>query len=91
MPSQQLDIDISTIFDNIDEHQVEFSGEVDGDEYEFAVKYSVLEAISGEAPDDDAEIRFNEFIDVIRDAALAALSRDSEPAIIVVSENDLDQ
>jgi hypothetical protein len=91
MPAQQLDIDISTIFDNLDEHQVEFSGEVDGDDYQFAVKYSVLEAISGEAPDDDAEVTFNQFIDVVRDAALSALSRDSEPEIIVVSENDLDQ
>jgi hypothetical protein len=87
----QLDIDLSTIFDNIDEHQVEFTGEVDGDEYEFAVKYGVLEALSGEAPDDDAELRFNEFIDVIRDAALNALSRNSDVAVVVVSENDLDQ
>lgn len=87
----QLDIDISTIFDNIDEHQVEFSGEVDGDEYEFAVKYSVLEAVSGEAPDDNAEVLFNQFIDVIRDASLAALSRDGDAPVIIVSENDLDQ
>ena len=89
--ANQLDIDISTIFDNIDEHQVEFTGEVDGDDYEFAVKYGVLEALSGEPPEDDAEIRFNEFVDVIRDAALAALSRDTDAPVIIVSENDLDQ
>lgn len=89
--ADQIDIDNSTIFDNVDEHQVEFSGEVDGDEYQFAVQYSVLEAVSGEAPDGDAEIKFNQFIDVIRDAALAALSRNSDPATIVISENDLDQ
>ena len=87
--ANQLDIDSSTIFDNVDEHQVEFMGEVDGDEYEFAMKYGVLEAIGGEAPDDDAEIRFNEFIDVIRDAA--ALSRGTDADIIIVSENDLGQ
>ncbi len=87
----QLDIDLSTLFDNIDERQVEFTGEVDGDEYEFAVKYGVLEALSGEAPDDDAEFRFNEFIDVLRDAALNALSRNSDAPVIIVSENDLDQ
>jgi hypothetical protein len=88
--AEQLEIDVSTIFDNVDEHQVEFTGEVDGDDYEFAVKYGVLEAISGEAPEDDAAIRFNEFIDVIRDAALAALSRDTDVPVIIVSENDLD-
>jgi hypothetical protein len=88
--ADQLDIDNSTIFDNVDEQQIEFTGEVDGDDYQFAVQYSVLEAVSGEAPEGDAEIRFNQFIDVIRDAALAALSRNSDQAIIVVSENDLD-
>jgi hypothetical protein len=46
---------------------------------------------SDRAPEDDAEIKFNQFVDVIRDAALAALSRDSDQTIIVVSENDLDQ
>lgn len=89
--ADQIDIDNSSIFDNLDEHQVEFSGEVDGDEYQFAVKYGVLEAISGEVPDGNAETLFNQFIDVIRDASLSALSRDSDPAIIIVSENDLDQ
>jgi hypothetical protein len=87
----QIDIDNSSIFDNLDEHQVEFSGEVDGDDYQFAVKYGVLEAISGEAPDGNAETLFGQFIDVIRDASLSALSRGSDPAIIIVSENDLDQ
>jgi hypothetical protein len=56
-----------------------------------ATTMSVLEAISGEPPEDDAALRFNEFIDVIRDAALAALSRDADVPVIVVSENDLDQ
>ncbi len=85
-----LDIDESTIFDNIGEHQVEFAGEVDGDEYQFAVRYSVFEALTGDAPDGDAALRFNEFVDVIRDAALSALSRDSDPEMIHVTEADLD-
>jgi Protein of unknown function (DUF1488) len=89
--ADQLDIDTSSIFDNLDEQQVEFGGEVDGDEYQFAVRYSVLEAISGEAPDGDAETLFNQFVDVIRDAALSALSRGRDRPVIVVSENDLDQ
>ena len=90
MPADQLDIDTSTIFDNIDERQVEFDGEVDGDEYQFAVQYDVIEALSGEAPDGDAALRFTEFLDPIKDAALSALSRGSDRPIIVVSGNDLD-
>jgi hypothetical protein len=88
---KQLEIDDSSIFDNIDEQQVEFSGEVDGDEYQFAVMYDVFEALSGDAPDGDAEALFKRYVDVISDAALNALSRNSDPATIIVSENDLDQ
>jgi len=86
----RLDIDNSTILDNIDERQVEFTGEVDGDEYEFAVQYDVLEALTGDAPDGDAVDTFNRYVDPISDAALSALSRNSDQAMIVVSENDLD-
>lgn len=89
--AEQLEIDNASIFDNTDEHQVEFAGEVDGDEYQFAIQYSVLEALTGEAPDDDAELRFNEFIDVIRDAALVALGRNSDQPIVLVGESDLEQ
>ena len=86
----RLEIDNSTILDNIDERQVEFTGEVDGDEYEFAVQYDVLEALTGDAPDGDAVDTFQRYIDPISDAALSALSRNSDQAMIVVSENDLD-
>ena len=86
----RLDIDNSTILDNIDERQVEFAAEVDGDEYEFAVQYDVLEALTGDAPDGDAIDTFNQYIDPISDAALSALSRNTDQAMIVVSENDLD-
>jgi hypothetical protein len=91
MPADQLEIDTSSIFDNIDESQVEFEGEVDGDEYEFAVQYDVLLALTGERPDGDAAIIFNQYVDVIKDAALSALSRDSDQSPIIVSEADLDQ
>ena len=87
--TERLDIDRASIFDNLDERQVEFAGEVDGDEYQFAVQYDVLEALSGDAPDGDAADTFNEFVDPISDAALAALARDRDQALIVVSENDL--
>jgi inhibitor of KinA sporulation pathway (predicted exonuclease) len=86
----RLEIDNSTILDNIDERQVEFTGEVDGDEYEFAVQYDVLEALTGDAPDGDAVDTFNRYIDPISDAALSSLSRNSDQEMIIVSENDLD-
>ena len=85
-----MDIDQSTILDDEHEQLVEFTGEVDGDEYEFAVQYAVLEALSGDAPDDDAVDMFNRFSDVIADAGLVALARNSDQALIVISENDLE-
>lgn len=90
MPADSLEIDMSTVFDNLDEHQVEFDGEVDGDEYSFAVKYSVIEALTGSAPDGDAAESFEQMVDVIRDAALAALSRGATQDPVVVSEADLE-
>ena len=87
--ADRLDIDSSSIFDNVEESQVEFAGEVDGDEYQFAVQYDVLEALSGDAPEGDAAAIFDRFVDPISDAALAALARGAEQDLIVVSENDL--
>ena len=91
MPADQLDIHASSVVDNLDERQVEFDGEVDGEEYRFAVHHSVIEALTGTAPDGDAAESFEQFVDVIKDAALSALARDADPDIIVVTENDLDQ
>ena len=88
--ADRLDIDDSSIFDNLDEQQVEFSGEVDGESYDFAVLYDVLEALSGDAPDGDAVATFNRFVDPISDAALAALGRDETQELVIVSENDLE-
>ena len=88
--ADRLDIDDSSILDNIDEQQVEFDGEVDGDEYQFAATYDLLEALSGDAPDGDAVDTFRRFQDPISDAALSALARDRDQTMIVVSENDLE-
>ena len=90
MAADRMDIDLSTILDNEDEQVVEFTGEVDGDEYEFAVQYAVLEALSGDKPEDDAVDMFNRFSDVIAEAGLVALARNSDQALIVISENDLE-
>ena len=88
--AERLDIDNASILDNLGEQQVEFEGEVDGDEYQFAVRYDLLEALSGDAPDGDAVDTFNRFVDPISDAALTALARDRDQAIVIVSENDLE-
>lgn len=88
--ADRLDIDNASVLDNLDEQQIEFSGEVDHDEYQFAVQYDLLEALSGDAPDGDVVDTFNRFLDPITDAALSALARDRDQAIIIVSENDLE-
>jgi len=90
MAASQLEIDHSSILDNIDGEQVEFTAEVDAEEYEFAVQYDVLEALSGDRPDGDAADTFQRFIDQISDAALSALARNNDQATIIVSENDLE-
>ncbi|WP_294331069.1 DUF1488 family protein [uncultured Sphingomonas sp.] len=91
MAAQQLEIDDTTPFDNLDDRQVEFGGHVDGEAYQFAVQYSVLEALSGSQPDGDAEDRFRRYRAAIEYAALAALAKGPDRPIIVISENDLDR
>jgi hypothetical protein len=90
MAASQIDIDDSTLLDNIDAEQVEFTAEVDGDDFEFVVQYDLLEALSGDRPDGDAIDQFNRFVDSISEAALAALARNSDATPIIVSENDLE-
>ena len=90
MAAQQLEIDDTTLFDNLDDRQVEFGGRVDGEAYQFAVQYSVIEALSGSQPDGDAEDRFRRYRGPIAHAALAALANGPDRPIIVISENDFD-
>lgn len=90
MAADRLEISLDTLLDNIDERQVEFTAEADGDEYEFAVQYDVLAALSGDEPDGDAIDMFNRFSDTIADAALSALARNADAQPIVVSESDLE-
>ena len=91
MAAQQLEIDDTTLFDNLDDRQVEFDGRVDGEDYQFAVQYSVIEALSGNQPDGDAEASFRRYRDPIEHAALTALAKGPDRPIIVISESDLDQ
>ncbi|WP_375250369.1 hypothetical protein [Sphingomonas sp.] len=90
MAVHRLEIDDTSVLDNIDAGQVEFSGIVDDDEYDFAVQYDLLEALSGDRPDGDAEETFRRFSDEISDAALAALARNRDANPVIVSENDLE-
>lgn len=90
MAADKMDIDHASLSDNIEERMVEFTAEVDGEEYEFGVQYDVLKALSGDEPEDDAVQMFNLFSDAIAEAGLVALARDNDPAMIVISENDLE-
>jgi hypothetical protein len=91
VPADRLDIDQTTIFDNFEDRSVEFTGEVDGDEYEFAAQYSVLEALSGDKPEEENAVELcNRFSDAIAEAGLVALARNADQPIIVISENDLE-
>lgn len=93
MAEDRASIDGTTILDNVDERQVEFSAEVGGDWYEFALHYSVLEALSGAQIDDEDNVAalFEQFRDQAEEAAASALAR--APATgdpIVIDEGDID-
>lgn len=91
MAADKIDIDVASILDNLSERQVEFLGEVDAEEVQFAVQYDVLEALSGDAPEeDDAVEMFNRFSDVIAEAGLTALARNADQSMVIISENDLE-
>jgi hypothetical protein len=90
MAEDRLDIDSRTLEDNPDLRQVEFEGEVSDERYQFAVQYSVLEALSAEFVGDDAIAIFKQHKEEIAQAALSALARDLDEEIITVSENDLE-
>ncbi|MEK9211127.1 MULTISPECIES: DUF1488 family protein [unclassified Sphingomonas] len=90
MADDALTVIKDTVEDNVSDRQVEFVGEMEGEEYQFAVQYDLLEALSGDVPDGDAIEMFERYSDDILEAALTALGRDMEQSLVVVSENDLD-
>jgi len=89
MTEQTLLIDPATILDNVDARQVEFAGEVDGERRDFAVLYDVLEALDGVSPEQGPVAALRRHQQAIATAATSALARDTDQAIVVVSENDL--
>ena len=90
MADNQVTIDTATLLDDVDAQQVEFDGEASDETYRFAVQYDVLEALSGDRPEDDAVAMVQQFVDIIASAAASALARDADQEIVVISENDLD-
>lgn len=89
MAEDRLHLVLSTVEDNIDDRQVEFVAEADGDEFQFAIRYSALEALSGEDPAEGAVALFDAHVDEVLEAAAGPLNRDKGAEIIVISENDL--
>ncbi len=90
MADDTLTVVKGTVEDNVSDRQVEFVGELDGEEYQFAAQYDLLEALSGDVPDGDAVELFERYSDDILEAAQSALARDMTQSLVVVSENDLD-
>lgn len=90
MAEDRLQIDTTTIDDNADLRQVEFEAEVSEERYQFAVQYSVLEALSAQIPDDDAVALFRRHAAEIAEIGVSALARDPDLDIVVISDNDLE-
>lgn len=90
MADNGITIDPASVLDNPADLQVEFRGEVDGETYEFAVRHSVIEALTGRVSDTPAT-DFASVQDAIGKAALVALGRAAGDDVVIVTENDLDQ
>ena len=88
--SSRLVIDQASLTDNDRQKQVEFTGEIDGDDRDFAVKYAVLKELSGDEPEDDALELFERFSDEIVDVCAEMAAAKPNAALIVVDEDDLE-
>lgn len=90
MADDSITIDPNSVFDNPTDRQVEFRGAIDGEARDFAVRYSVIEALTGAVPAEPAD-DFARVADAVATAALVALARSDEGDTVIVSERDLDQ
>jgi len=88
MAEDRVTIDQTTVFDNVADRQVEFTGEASGERYAFALRYDVLEAIGGGEPTAPVQL-FQHHRARIQTLAADALARDPDQETIVISENDL--
>ena len=89
MSDARVTIDPATLFDNVDERQVEFAGEVGADRYQFALRYDVVEALTGAIPEGDVMPQVQRHLPAMEKLAANALARDYDQELIVISENDL--
>lgn len=91
MAEDRVTIDTTTLLNDLDERHVEFDGEASGETHRFAVQYDVLEALSGDVPEDDeAVLLVQRHADEIADFAATALARDPDQELVVISENDME-
>jgi hypothetical protein len=88
--SSRLDIDQASLTDNDRQKQIEFTGEIDGEDRDFAVKYAVLKELSGDEPEDDALELFERFSDEIVDICADMVTKGGATGVIVVTEADLE-
>lgn len=88
MADDHITIDPATVFDNVGDRQIEFSGDASGERYAFALRYDVLEALSGGVPDRPLPV-FHRHLARIQAMAAVALARDADQEMVVISENDL--
>jgi hypothetical protein len=88
--ASRLEIDQASVTDDDVARQVEFTAEIDGDERDFAVRYSVLKELSGDEPDDDALELFERFSDEILEICAEAAAQQPSATVVTIDENDLD-
>jgi hypothetical protein len=88
--ASRLKIDHASVEDNDVAGQIEFTGELHDDEYEFAVRYAVLKELSGDEPEDDAVELFERFSDEIIDICVDMATKGPATGVIVVTEADLE-
>ncbi len=85
-----LQIDHDTIIDNDRERQVEFTAEIDGDDRDFAVTYTVLKELSGDEPENDALELFERFSDELIDVCVQAAALRPSASLLMIDEGDLE-
>ena len=89
MPSR-ITVDQASLTDNDIAQQIEFTAEIDGDVRDFAVKYAVLQELSGDEPDNDALELFERFSDEILDVCADVADQRPNANVVVIDDDDLE-
>ena len=89
MPSR-ITVDQASLTDNDIAQQIEFTAEIDGDERDFAVKYAVLQELSGDEPDNDALELFERFSDEILDVCADVADQRPNANVVMIDDDDLE-